>query len=95
MTWLLTSRRRAVVGEPAEERPEVAAQHRVEPDRRLVEHQQLGRTQQRGAERHPGELAAGEPVDAGVRVVGQRRPGRDRGDLAVAAARATPSTVAK
>ena len=65
MTWLLTSRVVAAVGEPAEQRPEVAPQHRVEPDGRLVEHQQLGR---RRAARPPARR--GPP--------GRRRAGRPR-----------------
>ena len=34
--------RGAGVGEPVEQRPQVAAQHRVEADGRLVEHEQVG-----------------------------------------------------
>ena len=52
--------RRAVVGEPAESRPEVAPQHRVEADGRLVEHEQVGPAEQRGRERDACALAAGE-----------------------------------
>ena len=42
ITWLDTKHRGAGVGEPVEQRPQVPAQHRVETDRRLVEHQQVG-----------------------------------------------------
>ena len=42
ITWLDTSTAAPAVGQPVEERPQVAAQHRVEADRRLVEHQQVG-----------------------------------------------------
>ena len=52
--------RGAVVGEPVEQRPEVAAQHRVEPDGRLVEDEQLGAAEQRDREAGPGALAAAE-----------------------------------
>ena len=59
--------RGAVVGEAAEGRPEVAAEHGVETDGRLVEDEQLGLAEQRGGERDAGALAAGER---------RRRPGR-------------------
>ena len=58
--------RRAVVGEPVEQRPQVAAQHRVEADGRLVEHQQVRAS--RAARRR------GWPASAGRRRAG-RRPG--------------------
>ena len=55
--------RGAVGGEVVEESPEVAPQQRVEPDRRLVEHEQLRFAQQGTGERDAGALAAGEPAD--------------------------------
>ena len=42
--------RGAAVGEPVEQLPEVAAQHGVEADGRLVEHQQVGVAEQRDRE---------------------------------------------
>ena len=51
---------RAAVPQPVEEVPEVPPQHRVEPDRRLVEHEEVRPSQQRDRERHAGELAAGQ-----------------------------------
>ena len=64
--------RDAVVREAVEQLPQVTAQHRIETDGRLVEHEQLGRAQERGAERDPTELATGqrpgEPVDLGAQV---------------------------
>ena len=52
--------RRAGVREPAERAPEVAAKHRVETDRRLVEDEQVRPAEQRCRERHARALAAGE-----------------------------------
>ena len=63
ITWLETSSVVPRRGEPAERRPEVPAQHRVEADRRLVEDQQLGLAEQRRGKRDPGALAAGETGD--------------------------------
>ena len=75
MTWLDTSTVTPRVGERVEHRPQVAAQHRVEADRGLVEHQQLraGR-----AARPPAR-----PGSAGRRRAGRRPrragpPGRRR-----------------
>ena len=65
----------AAVGEPVEERPQVAAQHRVEADGRLVEHQHVGVAEQRDGEAGPGALAAAEVADHLVAVA---RPGRRR-----------------
>ena len=62
--------RHAALGEPVEQLPEIAAQHRIEADRRLVQHQQVGRAEQRRGQRHAGALSAGEPVrqpDRGTR----------------------------
>ena len=55
--------RRAAPGESMAELPEVAAQDRVEPDRRLVEHEQVGLAEQRSGKRDPCALAAGEAVE--------------------------------
>ncbi len=55
--------RRPLVGEPMEELPEVAAEQRVEPDRRLVQHEQLGVGEERDRERDAGPLAARQPRD--------------------------------
>ena len=64
--------RRAAVGEAVEELPQVAAQQRIEPDRRLVEDEQVGLAEQRGRERDAGALAAGQPVDDPVAVLLER-----------------------
>ena len=71
MTWLETKTAVPAVGEPVEQRPEVLAQDRVEADRRLVEHQQVGRAEQRDGEAGPAALAAAEPADDLVAVVGE------------------------
>ena len=63
MTWLETKTAVPGVGEPVEERPEVLAQDRVEADRGLVEHQQVGAAEQRDREAGPAALAAAEPAD--------------------------------
>ena len=42
--------RDTVVCEPVERRPEITAQHRVEPDGRLVEHEDVRTTDQRRSE---------------------------------------------
>ena len=57
------------IREPVEQLPELHAQHGVEADRRLVEHEQLRSSEQGGGERDPGALAARERADdaAGVR----------------------------
>jgi hypothetical protein len=52
--------RDAFGGEGAEALPELHPQHRVEPDRGLVEDEQLRASEQRGGERDPGALTAGE-----------------------------------
>ena len=46
-----------------EEVPQVAPEHGVEPDRRLVEHEDLRLAEQCRGERHARALAAGEAVD--------------------------------
>ena len=87
MTWLETKHRGAVVGEPVEQRPQVAAQHRVEADGGLVEHQQVGAAEQGDREAGPGALAAAEPADHLVGVVGRgRRPSIAALDLVAAGA---------
>ena len=63
MTWLETKHRRAGVGEPVEQSPQLAAEHRVQADGRLVEDEQVGLAEQGDGEAHPGELATAEPVD--------------------------------
>ena len=55
--------RRAAGGELVEEVPEVAAQHRVEADGGLVEHEHLGLAEERRRERDARLLAAREPAD--------------------------------
>ena len=75
--------RGAGVGEPVEELPQVAAQHRVEPDGRLVEHQQLGLADQRDGEARPasaGRRRACRPATAAWLVEVDRvdAPGRRR-----------------
>ena len=92
MTWLLTSSVAPAGGQAAEQLPQVAAQHRVEPDGRLVEHQQLGLAEQGRGERDPGLLAAGEPADAGRRRGCRGRPRRAPGRRRTPGA---PSTAAK
>ncbi len=47
-------------GEPVEEAPEALPQHRVQPDGRLVEHEQVRRPEQRDGERGPRALAPRE-----------------------------------
>ena len=63
ITWLETSSVVPAGRELVEERPEVASQHRVEPDGRLVEHEQLRLAEERRRERDARPLAAGEPPD--------------------------------
>ena len=58
--------RRPVGGERAEHLPEVAAQHRVEADGRLVEHEQLRAADERRRKRDARALTAGQPVDDAV-----------------------------
>ena len=71
ITWLLTSSVVPRVGEVAEAGPELAAQHRVEPDGGLVQHQQPRSAEQRGGQRHTRPLAAGEAADRAVGAGGQ------------------------
>ncbi len=60
--------------------PKVHSEYGVQPHRRLVEHEQLGVTNQRAGQRHPGALTPGEvgaevgsmvcqanPLDGGIR----------------------------
>ena len=54
-----------------EDRPQLAPEHRVEPDRRLVEHEDLGVADERAREAHPRLLAPAEVVDAGGGVTGE------------------------
>ena len=56
----------AVAGEPVEQVPQVAAQHRVEPHGRLVEDQQVGPAEQRDRQRDPRALPAGQGADGAV-----------------------------
>ena len=72
MTWLETSSVAPRVGEAVEELPEVAAEHRVEADGRLVEDEQLRVAEQRGRERDARALAAGEARDDAVGVLVER-----------------------
>ena len=51
------------VGDPVEQLPQVAAQHRVQADGRLVEHQQVRRTQQGDGQAGAAALPAGQPAD--------------------------------
>ena len=61
----------ALLREPPEQVPQVAAQHGVETDRRLVEHEHLGVADEGAREVRPGDLPAGEVLDPGVGVVGE------------------------
>ena len=92
ITWLETSTAAPRVGEPVEQRPQVPAQHRVEADGRLVEHQQVGLVEQGDGEAGPGALPAAELADDLVGVAGEvdglDAPGRPRSSP-------TPSTRAK
>ena len=63
--------RATLLGEPSEEVPEVAAQHRVQADGRLVEDEHLGIADQGAGQIGPGLLAAGEVDDERLRVVGE------------------------
>ncbi|GAA8852431.1 hypothetical protein DUHN55_40940 [Helicobacter pylori] len=74
----------AVAGEPAEEVPQVAPQDGVEPDGRLVEHEQLGRTDEGRCEADAAALPAREGIGARVDVArqvdaGDRLPAAPRG----------------
>src|SRR5690349_4812637 len=70
--------RRARLRQPGEGLPQVAPEQRVEADGGLVEHEQRRLVQERGCERHPRALAAGERPHhaAGERV---HADGRDDG----------------
>ena len=68
--------RRPGLREPVERVPEIAAQHRVESDGRLVEDEHVGATEQRGRERHARALAAGERADLPSREPDRGRPSR-------------------
>ena len=75
-----------LAGEPAEQVPQLAAEHGVEPDRRLVEHEHLGVAHQRAGEASP-RLAA--------RPRGSRpelRRGRSRSTAAMARSTASAPT---
>jgi hypothetical protein len=78
--------RRAAAGQVAEELPEVAAQHRVEPDRRLVQHEQLGAAEQGCGEGDPGALAAGQGAHALVLLRLEGDVGEDVSDPAAVGA---------
>ena len=67
MTWLETSTVGPVVRERVEQVPQVAPQHRVEPHRRLVEHEHLGLAEQRAGERTRERCAAREVPRPGAR----------------------------
>jgi hypothetical protein len=67
----------AAVGEPAEQAPQVTAQHGVEADGRLVEDEQLRLGEQGRREGDPRLLAAGQAVHSGVRGGGQVDLGQD------------------
>ena len=71
MTWLRDEHRGAGVGDPVEQRPQVLAEHRVEADGRLVEHQQLGRAEQRDGQAGAAALPAGEVADDLVAVAAE------------------------
>jgi hypothetical protein len=70
--------RRSLAREPVEQRPEIAPEHGIEADGRLVEHEQVGLAEQRDGERHARALAARqrarEPVAGAGEVDGGERP---------------------
>ena len=74
MTWLETSSVVPRAGELGELLPEIHSQHRIQPDRGLVEHQQLGLADQRARQRHPGALTAGEVAAERCPVIRQPDP---------------------
>ena len=74
---------RAALREVVEERPEVLAQDRVEPDRGLVEHQQVGLSQQGHGQAGAAALAAAEPADHLPLVAAEVDCVDDPGDLFV------------
>ena len=59
------------VGEPAEQLPQLGPQQRIESDRRLVEHEQLGASEHRDGERDAALLSAAERVDGLPRLVAE------------------------
>ena len=63
MTWLLTMIVAPRVGEARNSAQSSARSTRVEPDRRLVEDEQLGRAEHRDRERDAALLPAAERVD--------------------------------
>ena len=71
MTWLLTTIVAPDSARRAEDGPQLGAQQRVEPHRRLVEHEQLGRSEHGDGERHPALLAAAQRVDGLPRLVAE------------------------
>nr|BFF19125.1 hypothetical protein GCM10025730_26460 [Promicromonospora thailandica] len=80
-------------GEPAEHRPQVAPQHRVQTHRGLVEHEQLRVADQGRGQRDPGPFAPGQRADPLPLV-----PTRSTVATAAATARAgdgTPASAAK
>ena len=68
--------RRAAVGEGAEQSPQLVAQHRVEADGRLVEHDELGLAEHRDGERDAALLPAAQGVDASAAPGLRGRPAR-------------------
>ena len=66
--------RAAGVVEPGEQVPQVAAGLRVERRGRLVEEDHLGVVDERGSDREPLRLAAGQVLDPGVGLVLQPHP---------------------
>ncbi len=76
--------RRAVIGEPVEQLPQVLSQDRIETDRRLVEHEEVGPVQQRDREADPRPLAAAEPADHLVGLTAEVDGVDDSGDLVLA-----------
>ena len=74
--------RGAVAGEAVEQGPEVAPQHGVEPDGRLVEHEQIRLAEQRGGQRDARALAARQRAGELVAGVGEVDGGERPADLA-------------
>ena len=77
ITWLETSSVVPAVGEPVEEVPQIAPQHRVQSDRRLVKNEELRVVEQRGRERDASPLAARERSDDLVACFRQAYPPQD------------------
>ena len=67
-------------GDVVEEVPEVAAQDRVEADRRFVEDEEFGGAEEGDREGDAAALAAGEVAGEGVGVAGEVDVGEDAGD---------------